>query len=49
MSETGEVVTWTYSKAESGALEVLYYMGMSFFIIYLLFMMGPMLAGFGLF
>lgn len=44
-----EDVMWTYSEAESGALEVLYYMGMSFLIVYLLFMLGPMFASLRLF
>jgi len=50
MPEEAEDVTWTYSKAESGAIEVLYYMGMSFLFVYLTVMLFvPALSGFRLF
>ena len=49
MSEADVTVMWTFSKDESTALEVLYYMGMSFFIVYLMVMLFvPVLSSFRL-
>ena len=50
MPEAYEDVMWTYSAAESGAITTLYYMGMSFLLVYLTVMLlVPVFSSFRLF